>query len=92
MTYPMIRLEIQGMKHAVQVALSDYAAKMNSEIQAAIEAACTAQHITAIIEETARREVDSAIRQEIERFFRYGDGRETIKAAVAAMLAKREPL
>lgn len=87
--FPMIRLEIAGMRHTVQQCLSEYAARMDSDVQAAINAAITPENITKIITETAAREVKMAIESEIRRFFTYDrEGAAFICRAVDIELRK----
>jgi hypothetical protein len=73
-TYPVIRLEVQGMKHAIQIALSEHLIKMDMDIQSAIDRVCTPTNISAIVFDAA------------QNFYRYGDGREAIKEAVERQL------
>jgi hypothetical protein len=85
-TYPVIRLEVQGMKHAIQIALSEHLIKMDMDIQSAIDRVCTPTNISAIVFDAAQREIKAAIDQHIQNFYRYGDGREAIKEAVERQL------
>ena len=87
---PVIRLEIEGMKHAVIHAMTRHLAQMDSEIQAAVEHACKPEHISALIETTARGEIAKAVKSEIENFYRYGPGRKAIKEAVVRALEEEE--
>lgn len=82
MSIPIIRLEIEGMRHAIVAAVGKHLAEMDSDIQVAIENICTPEHVTDIIKKTASAEIDAAIKSEIEQFYRYGPGREVIKKAV----------
>lgn len=81
--FPVIRLEIEGMKHTVRQCLSEYAARMDSDVQAAINAAITPGNISRIVTESAAREVKQAIESEIRRFFTYdSEGAQFIRHAV----------
>ncbi len=87
--FPVIRLGIEGMKHTTQQCLSEYAARMDSDVQAAINAAITSENIAKVITETTAREVKLAIESEIHRFFTYDrEGAAFIRRAVDTELRK----
>jgi len=86
MNLPIFRLEIEGMKHAVSVALSEYAAKMDADIQGAIERYMTPENISAVIHDAAQKAIDETIKKEIAGFFAYGRGQRFIAAKVKERL------
>jgi len=89
-TFPVIRLEVAGMKHTVMVALQKYAAEMDADVQRAIAAALTPEHVLSVISREVQVHMDSAIREAIESFFRYnGKGAEFIRRAVHERLAQQ---
>ena len=88
MNTPIIRLEIEGMKHTIMHAMTQYLTQMDADIQAAVERACKPEHISALIETTAREQIAKAVKTEIESFYSYGRGRAAIKEAVLKTLAK----
>jgi phenylpyruvate tautomerase PptA (4-oxalocrotonate tautomerase family) len=88
MNSPIIRLEIEGMKQTIMHAMTHHMAAMDSQINAAVERACTPEAITVLIEDVARKQIAAAVTSEVENFYRYGEGRRAIKAAVIATLAK----
>lgn len=87
-TMPVIRLEIEGMKHTIMHAMTQYMTQMDSDIQAAVERACKPENISALIEATAREQIAKAVKYEIESFYSYGPGRKAIKEAVIKTLGK----
>jgi hypothetical protein len=89
---PIIRFEVEGMKHSISVALTEYAVKMDADIQAAIEAACTPEHLLRVIKDKAQSVIDRTIAEEVERFFRYGAGRAVIANAVQDILGDQEQI
>jgi len=90
MNLPIIRLEIEGMRHTVMACLSEYAAKMDADVQNAVAEAITPENIGRIIRESAAREVKSAIESEIHRFFSYDPvGATFIREAVNVELRER---
>ena len=86
---PIVRLEVEQMKHSILMACSEYAVQMDADIQAAVEEACKPEHISAVIRKYAHEEIDNAIKEEIKQFYRYGDGRKVVKEVVGAMLSER---
>ena len=88
--YPIIRFELEHMKHAIMVAVSEHQVKMDSDMRAAIDAYCTPENIARIIHEAAWRALDAAIKEEVDTFFRRGDGRKAVAAAVREAILKRE--
>lgn len=88
-THPVIRLEVQGMKHAIQYAITEHLMSMDRDIQAALDNLCTPENITKIVNDAARVEIKAALDAEIQKFYRYGDGRKAIKEAVQKQLGER---
>ncbi|MBM5575853.1 hypothetical protein [Deefgea sp. CFH1-16] len=86
---PLIRLEVEGMKHTICVALQQHLLQMDEQIKASVDAICQPDHIAKIIEETASREIKTAIESEVRNFYNYGKGREAIKEAVNKALDDR---
>lgn len=83
---PVIRLEVDHMKHAMVVALSQYTAQMDETLQQAVERFCTPENLEKIIQTETERVLDTVIREEVRHWFSYGEGRETIKKAVEERL------
>ncbi len=88
MTVPVIRLEIAGMKQAVAVALTQYAARMDADIQAAVDRVCTTEHITRLIDDVVRQEIDAGVKSALHSYFAYGDGHKEIEKIVAGTLKR----
>jgi len=88
MSVPIIRIEIEGMKHTIMHAMTQYIAQMDEDIQNAVERACKPEMIADIIEPTARQEISNAVTNEVEAFYKYGPGRTAIREAVVNTLLK----
>lgn len=83
MNIPIITLEVQAMRHTVKSALLLHAAQMDKDIQAAVDAYCTPENIGQVVRETARAEINEAVKEEVRNFFRYSpNGRKAIREAV----------
>lgn len=89
MNVPLIRLEVEHMKQSMVHACSIYLAKMDEQIQAAVERECTVENVTRIIQNAAAEAITKAIKEEVDAFFRYGDGRKVINKAVTEQLGAR---
>jgi hypothetical protein len=87
---PIIRLEVEGMRYQIVTALQKHAAKMNADIQAAVEAYCTSENLAEVVKASATSQLDNAIKAEVAHFFRYGDGRKAVAAAVKEAILKKE--
>lgn len=82
-TYPVIRLEVERMKHSILVALSEHATTMDASVAKAVEAYCTQENIDRVVWSAAKEALDSAVREEVREFFRYSKpGRQAVREAV----------
>lgn len=88
-TYPIIRLEIDGMKRSIVSALTHYQAQIDEDINRAVEEYCQPENIAEIIQQAANDAIDSAIREEVKNFFLYGEGRRTIAESVKESLSNK---
>jgi len=82
MGIPIIRMEVEGIRRTMVMALTEHAAQMDEDIKNAVEAYCTPENISRIIHEAAYRALDSAIKDEVTTFFRCGPGRKAVAEAV----------
>lgn len=73
------------------LALTQYQAQMDADLNAAVESFCQPDNIARIIQEAAKQALNEAIEQEVRAFFaRSGEGRKAVAAAVKEALLKRE--
>ncbi len=86
MNLPIIRLQIEGVKYSVAMALTEYAAQVDADLQKAVEEFCTPENIGHIVQKEAWAVLDQVIREEVKSFFLRGHGREAVKAAVQEKL------
>lgn len=87
MNVPVIRLEVDRLRMSVLTALSEYSVQMDADLAAAIDAYCTPENIRAIIDGYVQKTIDQAVREEVDRFFRYGKGRAAVRRAVDEAMA-----
>lgn len=89
-TLPILRFEVERMKHIVTVALTQYATKMNSDIQRCVEEALDPAEIEKIISAEANRQIKLVIAEEIQRFFYYDEvGSKFIRDAVTERMREK---
>lgn len=88
MSIPIIRLHVEGMKHSIITALTEYQAQMDEDVKKAVESYCTEENVSRVVREAAAAEIDKAIKDEIHHFFSYGEGRKIVRAAVQAGLSR----
>ena len=87
MNTPIIRLEIESMKHTMLCALSSRSAEMDEALKRAVEECCTPENINAIVKDAAVRAFESALKEEVKNFFGYGgNGRQAILEIVNSYL------
>ena len=90
MNIPIISLNVEGMKHTMKVALMQHQLEMDSMVQSAIDAYCTSENISRIVHSAAEKALDEAIKAEVTNFFRFGDGRKAVAAAVKEAIMSNE--
>ena len=90
MDVPIIRLEVERMKHTLMTALLEHQAQLDADVKAAIDEYCTPENIGKVIRNAAHNALDYAIKEEVEKFLRYGDGRKAVAAAVRESILKNE--
>lgn len=83
---PVIRLTVEGMKFSIVKAITEYEAVLAEETRKAVEAYCTPENIKAVIDREVAAALTAAIREEVDRFYRRGDGRRVIQQAVKETL------
>ena len=82
-TIPIIRLEVERMKHAIMSALPEHAAMMDESVRQAIEAYCTPDNIGAVVQSAVQQHLDAAVKEEVRNFFQWSKpGRQAVREAV----------
>lgn len=92
MNIPIISLEVQGMKHTIKMALMEHAALLDTAVQEALDKLCTEEQISRVVHEEARRQIDAALKQEVQNFFNWNSaGRMAVRQAVHEHLSQMYP-
>ena len=86
---PVIRLTMEGMKASVLHAFSQYEAQLAQELREAVERFCTPENIQAVVDREVRTAIGDAVREEVDRFYRTGAGRQVVRQAVEQQLRDR---
>ena len=90
MNTPIIKLEVEGMKYTVSTALMEHQAQIDASVQAALEAVCHPDNIDHVVRDTAMEAAKAVIESEIDRFFRYGEGRTALVEVIRARLLSKD--
>jgi hypothetical protein len=86
---PVIRLEIEGMKHEISHYMSEHVLQLDQDIRNAIEKFCTMENIQLTITAEVLKQLDIAISEEVRNFFTYhAEGRAKVREAVEKYLGK----
>ena len=75
---PIIRLEIEGMKHTIMQYLSKYHMEIEDIVSQEIDQALEGIDLRAKV----RAEIADCVNRSIESYFRRGDGAKVVEAAV----------
>lgn len=82
-TIPIIKLEVEHMKYAIQMMISKETAMLDESLKRAVEMHCTPENIDQIVLDTARQVINEAVKEEVRSFFKWSaPGRLAIKEAV----------
>ena len=92
MNIPIIQLRVDGMKHEVYTALTNYQAEMDKYVQEAIDKVCSPQNIRSVIEKTVYDEMNTAIQEAAKTFYKYGEGNKIVSQLVIDRLKKEHGL
>ena len=90
MTLPIIKLEIEGIRNTIHVALMEQQLVMDEYIKESVDNYCQPENIRRIVQDAADKALTSAIQEEVKNFFWRGDGRTAVAEAVKTSLLNRE--
>lgn len=84
--FPVIRMEIEGMKASILHAMSQYQIDVDAYVKEALDRITSDDAIQQLVNDEAEKAIEEAVRKEVRDFFAYGNGRVAIRAAVLARL------
>lgn len=91
MSQPIIRFEVEGMKHSLITALTENQAKMDEYVKEAVERATEPENIKRVVEKEVSRTLEKVIQDEVKNFFSYsGEGRQIIAKLVKNKLLNKD--
>jgi hypothetical protein len=89
-TIPILKLTLEGMRQTIQHAFTAYTLQLDEEVRGAIERYCSKENLHRVVTDAVNRTLDAVIKEEVHRFFNYGEGRAIVRASVEKRLADRE--
>ena len=88
MNTPLIRIELESMKQTMIHAFSSQMFQLDTQFKKALEEACHPDNIDRILTESANSAIKEVIEEEINNFFRNGDGRKFVAEKVREKLGQ----
>lgn len=82
----IIKLEVGRLKQTIQVAMSQYTEDLTDIVQKGVDKYCTVENLTALIDKEVKSVINITVKEEIHRFYRYGEGSKVVKEAIRARL------
>ena len=86
MNLPMIKIEVEHMRHSMIHAFSEHILKTDGLFQHAITEACKPEVVQEIVDDAARRYLHQALDEEVKSYLMYGEGRKIVRAEVEKRL------
>lgn len=87
--FPIIKLEVDHMRHSVMVALTEYQVQLDQYFQEEIDRFCSPENLRRIIAEEVEKDVAEAVKNAVKSWFLYNaDGQKIIKEAISKKLTE----
>ena len=83
----MVRLTLERMEASILHAFSEYEVQLDDDIRRAVAEYCQPENIKRVIADHVKRSLDATIKEEVDRFYRYGKGREVVRRALEETIA-----
>lgn len=81
-TMPVVSVELEGMKLHLKHAIAERQGWLDEWLEKQLNELLTPERLEADLKHQARDIIDRLVREEVEAYFRYGDGRSRIREAV----------
>lgn len=85
---PILRIEIERMRHQIHHMLSEHVIEADAYIKKAIDDFAKPENIERFVEIEAKAAIAQVVQEEVRWFFTAGEGRKAIREAVIAKLSK----
>jgi hypothetical protein len=76
---PIIKLTVEGMKHSILNAFAQRQVETDTYVKEELEHFCSAENLRRVIAKHVDDVIEEAIRDALQNFFRYSDGKQLIK-------------
>lgn len=87
---PVIRLTLEGFRMQILAALTEREMEISNEIKRAVEEYLTPENIEKTVGRVVQVELDKAINEEVDHFYRIGPGRHYVRDAIRRRLMTEE--
>lgn len=83
---PIVRFEIESIKHTLATAIDSHLLKLDQDFKVALDKECDPDNIRRILEDQVSKSVEERIREEVDNFFKYGEGKKIVQQKVIERL------
>lgn len=87
---PVIRISLESMKYEFCRMLNERQIEIDDAVKAAVDGYCTPENLQRVLEQSVKQSLDAAIAEEVASFYRYGKGRQVLRAAIEAKLSGKD--
>lgn len=70
------------MRHSIVAALTEHQMQMDENIKSAVDEYCTPENLKRVVDSAAASALNNVIKEEVTKFFLYGDGRSAVAESV----------
>ena len=88
MNIPIVKLELEHMRHSMMNAFMSHSDEMQVLVQEAVDAYCTEEALIKEVRKHATNAVNQSIKEELDKFFLYGEGKEVIRKVLSEAFTK----
>jgi hypothetical protein len=86
---PLVKVELEHMRQTMIVALSDYQERISQSVNEQLEDIVNNFDFSKVVDETATKVIEEAIRDALTNYFKYGDGHKIIETTISKMLKQK---
>lgn len=91
--FPMIRLELTGMKHSIMHAFNDHQLDMSAEVKRALDRECSPEKLQAYIDNETRAAVKEATESAVRYWWATSEtGKKLIQKAIVERMEEEAKL
>ena len=92
-TVPVIKLEVERMKHTLLMMINDETLRLDEQLKAAVEAYCSEGNLTRVINEYVNVQMKRAIEDAVQQFYQWGPGKKLVAEVVyTKLIAEHEKI